>query len=162
MSTPQIESAEQKKRFGVRRVLKYLALLSLLAALTLKLTGGTLAIVHTQQVVTNPSQKAKIYGMRLVLGFSSTALAPPLLAAKPGQALKITPQQAKACPLPKSVDVVTGLYAGHLVKNVVVADQCYYGAWKTKPAVSIGTVPVDSPQAAAAASQQPVIIYTKH
>lgn len=158
---PPLEPAAKKKRFGFRRILKYLFLLSLLCALTLKLAGGTLAIVHTQTVVTSAGAKGRIYGNRLVLGLSSRQLAPPLLAAKPGQALKVTPAQAKACPLPKTVDVVTGLYAGKLVKNLVVANDCYYGGWKPSSAVSFGSVPADSPQAAAQAPAPPRITFRK-
>lgn len=123
-------------------------LASLCFGLSLKVSGGTLAIVHTQNVVSAPGQKITLIGTRFVVAFSSHPVATPMIEYHPGKKVLITPAEAKRCPLPKYLDVVTGLYAGKLVKNHVVGGDCYYGAWRTVNARTIGgTAPPDSPQA---------------
>jgi hypothetical protein len=139
---------EPRRLLRPRRILGLIMLVSLCCGVYLKVSGGTLAVVHTQNVVSAPGQKITLSGTRIVLAFGSHPVAAPMISYHPGQQVNITPQQAKRCPLPKTLDVVTGLYAGKIVKNLVVGNDCYYGAWRTVNAhVFGGSVPADSPQA---------------
>lgn len=142
------EYDEPRRFFRPRRILSLLMLCGLCFGLYLKVAGGTLAVVHTQNVVSAPGQKITLTGTRFVIAFSSHPVAAPMIEYHPGQKVEITPAEAKRCPLPKTLDVVTGLYAGKIVKNMVVGNDCYYGAWRTVNAHVVGgSVPADSPQA---------------